>query len=110
MKTPRQAPSSADVAAEVTSLSGGLGLLMVPLFPLALPGLLLFVIAPLALVAVVGVLLATPVVLPLWLTRIVLRSRSRRRSPVVPASDSLAARTLAYPWVPPARWPPEEQG
>jgi hypothetical protein len=91
MKTPRQAPSSADVAAEVTSLSGGLGLLMVPLFPLALPGLLLFVIAPLALVAVVGVLLAAPVVLPVWLTRIVLRSRSRRRSPVVPASDEIRA-------------------
>jgi hypothetical protein len=82
MQTPRQAPSSADVAAEVTSLSGGLGILMVPLFPLALPGLLLFVIAPLALVAVVGVLVATPVVLPVWLTRIVLRSRSRRRSRV----------------------------
>ena len=91
MQPPRQAPSSADVAAEVTSLSGGLGLLMVPLFPLAVPGLLLFVIAPLALIAVAGVLLAIPFVLPVWLTRIVLRSRSRRRSPAVPASDEIRA-------------------
>ena len=91
MQTPRQPPSSAELAAELTSLSGGLGILMVPLFPLALPGLLLFVIAPLALVAVAGVLLAIPFVLPVWLTRIVLRSRSRRRSPAVPASDEIRA-------------------
>ena len=91
MQTPRQPPSSAELAVELTSLSGGLGILMVPLFPLALPGLLLFVIAPLALIAVAGVLLAIPFVLPVWLTRIVLRSQSRRRSPAVPASDEIRA-------------------
>jgi hypothetical protein len=90
MQTPRQAPSSADVAAEVTSLSGGLGILMVPLFPLALPCLVL-VVGPLAVLAVVGVLLAIPFVLPVWLIRIVLRSRSRRRSPVVRASNEIRA-------------------
>ena len=93
MQTPRQPPSSAELAAELTSLSGGLGILMVPLFPLALPGLLLFL--GLAVVCVVVaeavVLLAIPFVLPVWLTRIVLRSRSRRRSPAVPASDEIRA-------------------
>jgi hypothetical protein len=54
----------------------GLGILTMALFPFALPGLLLFVVAPLALVAVVGLLLAIPLVLPLGLARIVMRSRS----------------------------------
>jgi hypothetical protein len=54
------------------------------LFPIALPGLLLALllalpVAPLALVAVVGYLLARILVLPLRLARSVLRSRSRRR-------------------------------
>jgi hypothetical protein len=93
MHAPRAAPSSADVGMEVTSLSAGLGILTFAIFPLALPGLLLFVVAPLALVAVPGLLLAGLFVLPLWLTRIVLRSRSRRRSPAVPASDEV--RTIA---------------
>jgi len=57
----------------------GLGILTMALFPFALPGLLLFVVAPLALVAVVGLLLAIPLVLPLGLARIVMRGRSRRR-------------------------------
>jgi hypothetical protein len=57
----------------------GLGILTMALFPIALPGLLLFVVAPLALVAVVGLLVAIPFVLPMWLARIVIRSRSRRR-------------------------------
>jgi hypothetical protein len=78
MDSPRPAPSSADVAMEVTNLSAGLGILTIPFFPLLLPGLVL-VVAPLVLVAMVGVLLATPFVLPLWLARIALRSRSRRR-------------------------------
>ena len=50
------------------------------LFPIAVPGLLLFVVAPLLLVVAVGVLLAIPLVLPLWLVRTVTRSRSRRRA------------------------------
>ena len=57
----------------------GLGILTMALFPFALPGLLLFVVAPLALVAVIGLLLAIPLVLPLGLARIVMRGRSRRR-------------------------------
>jgi hypothetical protein len=50
----------------------GLGILTTALFPIALPGLLLFVVAPLMLVAVVGLLLAVPLgvlLLPVWLVR-----------------------------------------
>ena len=54
-------------------MAAGLGIVTFAFLPLALPGLLL-VIAPLALVAMVGVLLA----MPIWLGRIVLRSGSRR--------------------------------
>jgi hypothetical protein len=56
----------------------GLGILTMALFPFALPGLLLFV-APLALVAVVSLLVAIPLVLPLWAARMLMRRRSRRR-------------------------------
>jgi hypothetical protein len=54
----------------------GFGILTMALFPLALPGLLL-VVAPLLLVVAIGALLALPLVLPLWLVRSVVRSRSR---------------------------------
>ncbi len=95
-------PSSAEVATEVNGLSAGLGILTFAIFPVALPGLLLFVVAPLALVAGVGLLLAIPFVLPLWLARTVRRSRSRRRSPAVPASDEIrtiaAGQSAATPW------------
>jgi hypothetical protein len=84
MYAPRAARPSTDVAMEVTNLSAALGILTLPLFPFALPGLLL-VVVPLALLAMVGVLLAAPFVLPFWLARIVLRSRSHRRTPPVPA-------------------------
>lgn len=62
----------------------GLGILTMALFPFALPGLLLFVVAPLALVAVVGLLLAIPLVLPLGLARIVMRGRSPQAAPQAP--------------------------
>jgi hypothetical protein len=58
----------------------GLGILTMALFPIALPGLLLFVVAPLILVVVVGVPLAIPLVVPIWLLRTLKRSRSRRRA------------------------------
>jgi hypothetical protein len=86
MQAQRAGRSSGDAATEANALLAGLGILTIQVVPLALPGLLLFVIAPLALVAVVGVLLAAPFVLPAWLTRIVLRRRSRRRTPAVQAS------------------------
>jgi hypothetical protein len=61
------------------------------LFPLALPALAL-VVAPLALVAVVGLLVASILVLPLWLARIVVRSRSHR---TIPARESAAMTGVA---------------
>lgn len=80
MNTPRRTPSSTDVATEANGLLAGLGILTVALFPIALPGLLLFVLAPLVLVAVVGLVLAIPLMLPWWLIRTLMRGRSRRRA------------------------------
>jgi membrane protein implicated in regulation of membrane protease activity len=87
MPAPRATPSSADVAMEVSSLSAGLGIITTALFPFALPALVL--VAPLALVPVAGLLVAAPVLLPLWLARRVRRGRSRRRRPLVPAGNEI---------------------
>lgn len=92
MHSKRAGPSPGAVATEATTLLAGLGILMIQVVPLALPGLLLFVIAPLGLVVLVGVVLAAPFVLPVWLGRIVLRSRARHRSPA-PTTDEI--RTIA---------------
>jgi hypothetical protein len=73
------------------ALLAGLGILTVALFPLALPGLLLFVVAPLLLVLAVGALLALPLVLPLWLGRSIARLRSRRRERLAAGSASAAS-------------------
>ena len=78
MISPREAPSSAEVATKVNDVSVGLGILTFALFPFALPGIVL-VVAPLVLVVVVGLLVAIPVVLPLWLARSLVRRWSRRR-------------------------------
>jgi hypothetical protein len=75
MNTPRATPSTTEVATEVNGLLAGLGILTVALFPFALPGLL-FVVVPLALLALVGALLAMPVVLALWLVRTLRRNRA----------------------------------
>jgi hypothetical protein len=91
--TYRGAPSAADVGAEITSLSAVLGVLTMALFPLALPGLLLFVVLPLILVAVPGRVLVGLLALTVGLTRIVRRSRSRRggRLSVGPADQHAPA-------------------
>jgi hypothetical protein len=68
MNTPRRTPSTTEAVTEVNGLLAGLGILTVTLFPFALPGLLL-VVAPLAVLALAGALLAIPVVVPLWLFR-----------------------------------------
>jgi hypothetical protein len=67
-------PSKTDVGLELASLSTGLGILLIPLFPLALPGLVL-VAAPLVLLGVAGAVLAAPLILPIWVARKVLRAR-----------------------------------
>ena len=69
-------PLSTDVATEANGLLTGFGILTFALFPFALPGLLLAV-APLALVAMVGLVLAIPVLIPLWVVRAVRRRATR---------------------------------
>jgi hypothetical protein len=78
MQPSRIGPSPSEVTSEIVTLSAGLGILTMALFPIALPGLLLFVVAPLALVAVPALLLAGLLIPPLWLARRVSRRRSRR--------------------------------
>lgn len=87
MHMQREGPSSADVATEAGTLLAGLGILILQVVPLALPGLLLFFIAPLALLAIAGVLLATPFVVPVWIARKIARRRSPRRRAPVPARE-----------------------
>ena len=77
----------------------GLGILTFQLFPFALP-LLVLVIGPLVPLAVVGVLLAAPVVLPIWLVRTVRRARSRRRD----AARARRAGAHGGPPGPGSRW------
>jgi hypothetical protein len=76
-----ESPSLGDLAGEAGGLIAGLGILTMQIFPFALPGLIL-VIGPLAVLALAGLVLALPILLPLWLGRLALRalrSRSERR-------------------------------
>jgi hypothetical protein len=79
MDTSRSTPRTSEIATEVNGLLAGLGILTTALFPFALPGLLLA--APLALLAVAGLILAIPVVLPLWLVRVVRRRVAAAKAP-----------------------------
>jgi hypothetical protein len=84
--SPSQTPSAADVAAEVASLSGGLGIVAVALFPFAIPALLL--VAPVALLAV-------PVLLPVGiyvLIRRLIRAVPRRTRPAPVPARTLGTR------------------
>ena len=73
-------PSAADLAGEAGALSAGLGILTIQIFPFALP-LILLVIAPLAVLAVAGLLLALPILVPLWLGRLAIRALRRQSEP-----------------------------
>jgi NADH:ubiquinone oxidoreductase subunit H len=84
-----ETPSAADIAGHVGALSAGLGILTVPLFPFAIP-LIVLTIAPLAVLAVAGLLLALPILLPLWLARRVLAALRRRSQPVPVGATGLA--------------------
>jgi hypothetical protein len=92
----RPAPSSADVAMEVANISAGLGILTIPLFPFALPALLL-VIVPLVPLAIVGGLVAIPFLLPLWLFRTVRRAGRRRGDATGAPGKAVAAAAEARP-------------
>ena len=80
-------PSLADIAGVAGALVVGLTTLTIQIFPFALP-LLILVIGPLAVLALAGLLLALPILVPLWLARkllAVLRERRRRGAGVAPA-------------------------
>jgi hypothetical protein len=82
-----ESPSPADLAGEAGMLVVGLTTLTIQIFPFALP-LLILVIGPIAVLALAGVLLALPILVPLWLARkllSVLRERRRRGAAVAPA-------------------------
>jgi hypothetical protein len=86
-----EAPSPADVAAEAGGLIAGLGIVTMQLFPWALPCLIL-VIGPLAVLALAGLVLALPILVPLWLFRF-LRSRLRGRPELQPARRQARSRS-----------------
>ena len=93
MNTPRRTPSTTEVATEVNGLLAGLGILTVTLFPFALPAVLL-VVAPLAVLALAGALLAIPVVVPLWLLRRVKAAVSRDGAARAPARSAHRGRPM----------------
>jgi hypothetical protein len=73
-------PSPSDLAGEAGGLIVGLGILTAAFFPFAVP-LLILVIGPLAVLALAGLVLALPILLPLWLGRLALRALRRSRGP-----------------------------
>jgi hypothetical protein len=73
-------PSPADVAGVVGGLIVGLTTVTIQIFPFALP-LLILVIGPLAVLGLAGLVLAIPILLPLWLGRLALRALRGRRAP-----------------------------
>jgi hypothetical protein len=75
MDSPRS-PSPSELVSEIADLAGGLGILLLPLFPMALPCVGL-VLVPLMLVSLLGALLALPFVAPLLLVRAIMRRRAR---------------------------------
>jgi membrane protein implicated in regulation of membrane protease activity len=75
-----QSPSPAELADEVGALTTGLGIITFQFFPLALPGIVL-VVGPLAVLALAGLLLALPILVPLWLGRRVLHALRGRSEP-----------------------------
>jgi hypothetical protein len=84
MYAPSESPEPADLAAEASGLSVGLGILAMTFFPFALPGLLLALLlvlpaVPLALAGVVVFLAGRALLLILRRGGALVRNRSRRR-------------------------------
>jgi membrane protein implicated in regulation of membrane protease activity len=73
-------PSAADLAGEAGALTTGLGIIIIQFFPFAMP-LIVLVIGPLALLAVAGLVLALPILVPIWLARRVLPALRRQPEP-----------------------------
>jgi hypothetical protein len=80
MDANNESPSAADLASEAGALSTGLGILTIQLVPFAMP-LIVLTIAPLAVVALAGLVLALPIVVPVWLGRRAWRALRRERRP-----------------------------
>jgi membrane protein implicated in regulation of membrane protease activity len=80
MDTHSESPSPADLAGEAGMLVVGLTTLTIQIFPFALP-LIVLTIAPLAVLALAGLVLALPVVVPVWLGRRAVRALRRERRP-----------------------------
>lgn len=78
MDSPRSL-SPAECLSEIADLAAGLGILLLPLFPLAVPVIGL-VLVPLALLGLLGALLALPLVGPFLVVRALMRRRSRPRT------------------------------
>jgi hypothetical protein len=85
-------PSPADLAGEAGMLVVGLTTLTIQIFPFALP-LLILVIGPLAVLALAGLLLALPILVPLWLGRKLLRVLRGRREPGAAVAPALQHRS-----------------
>jgi membrane protein implicated in regulation of membrane protease activity len=75
-----ESPSVVELASVVGGFVAGITTITIQLFPFALP-LLALVIAPLVVLALAGLLLALPVVVPLWLGRLAWRALRRERGP-----------------------------
>jgi Flp pilus assembly protein TadB len=75
MQLEPEPPSASELADQAGSLGVGLSTLVFQLFPLAVP-LLALVVAPMAVLALVGLLLTAPLLLPVLLWRW-LRGRPR---------------------------------
>jgi hypothetical protein len=78
------ANSSAPDALDLASWAGGfitaVSTLTIQLFPFAMP-LLILTVAPLAVLALAGLVLVLPIVLPLWLGRLAFRALRREPQP-----------------------------
>lgn len=76
MDSPRSPQSLSALLNEVADLAGGLGVLLLPLFPLALPAVGL-VLVPLGILGLLAAILALPLVAPVLLIRALMRRRAR---------------------------------
>jgi hypothetical protein len=94
-RTPQSASSRfGEMLEEVINLTAGLGVALLPLLPLSVPGIVLFVILPAILLlalaaplAVTGAVIAAP---PYLLARWVQRRRGRTASPPADLAASVA--------------------
>lgn len=102
MDSPRSPESLSECLSELADLAAGLGILLLPLFPLALPVVGL-VLVPLALVGLLGALLALPFVLPFLLVRALMRKRARGSDEERDHGEDLPPRGFAAGMAPPAR-------